>query len=130
MSDDGLVRNASEGVNPKTAGWTYLSFRTVGCRADEIMAGETGADETALIWLGGRAEVDGFGQVGERDDVFSGLPSALLLPPGASYTLRVGESVKISAPAATFPYELQIGPLRNAGTMEEGRSYDIAVPRP
>src|SRR5439155_25009330 len=25
---------------------------------------------------------------------------------GASYTLRVGESVKISAPAATFPYEL------------------------
>ena len=85
MSDGGLVRNAGEGVNPKTAGWTYLSFRTVGCRADEILAGETGADETALIWLGGRAEVDGFGQVGGRDDVFSGLPSALLLPPGASY---------------------------------------------
>ena len=102
----GLVRNASEGVNPKTAGWTYLSFRTVGCRADEILAGETGADETALIWLGGRAQVDGFGQVGERDDVFSGLPSALLLPPGASYTLRALTPLRlaiVSAPAASAP---------------------------
>src|SRR5207249_893407 len=75
-------------------------------RADEIMAGETGADETALIWLGGRARVDGFAQVGERDDVFSGLPSALLLPPGASYTLRALTPLRHpirSAPAEPAP---------------------------
>ena len=113
MSDGGLVRNAGEGVNPKTAGWTYLSFRTVGCRADEILAGETGADETALIWLGGRAQVDGFGQVGERDDVFSGLPSALLLPPGASYTLRALTPLRlaiVSAPAESAPAARLIRP--------------------
>src|SRR2546430_6221749 len=45
----GLVRNASDGINPKTAGWNYLSFRSVRCRADDVLAGETGGDETALI---------------------------------------------------------------------------------
>ena len=102
----GLVRNASEGVNPKTAGWTYLSFRTVRCRADEVLAGETGADETALIWLGGHAQVDGFGRVGDREDVFSGLPSALLLPPGASFKLRAQTPLHlaiVSAPAESAP---------------------------
>ena len=105
-SGEDLVRNASEGVDPKTAGWTYLSFRTVRCRADEVLAGETGADETALIWLGGRAEVDGFGRVGDREDVFSGLPSALLLPPGASYKLRAQTPLHlaiVSAPAESAP---------------------------
>src|SRR5207245_2669930 len=95
-----------EGVDLKTAGWTYLSLRTVRCRADEVLAGETGADETALIWLGGRAEVDGFGRVGDREDVFSGLPSALLLPPGASYKLRAQTPLHlaiVSAPAESAP---------------------------
>ena len=106
MSEAGLVRNAREGVNPRTAGWTYLSFRTLRCRADEVLAGETGADETALILLGGRAEVDGFGQVGERDDVFSGLPWAIVLPPGTAYRMRARTPLHLaiaSAPAESAP---------------------------
>lgn len=101
-----MVRNAIEGINPKTAGWTYLSFRTVRCRADDVVVGETGGDETALIWLGGRAEVDGFGPVGERDDVFSGLPSAIVLPPKTAYRLRARTPLHlaiVSAPAESAP---------------------------
>jgi 5-deoxy-glucuronate isomerase len=102
VSDPNLVRSAAEGINPTSAGWNYLSFRTLRCRVDEVLAGETGGEETALIWLGGRAEVDGFGPVGERDDVFKGLPSALLLPPGSTYRLEARTPLQlalVSAPA-------------------------------
>ena len=103
MSDDaGLVRDATRGIGPRSAGWSYLSFRTVRRAPDEEFSGQTGGEETALIWLGGTAEVDGVGQVGERDDVFSGLPSALLLPPGSSYRLRARTALQlavVSAPA-------------------------------
>src|SRR5207245_2357117 len=44
--------------------------------------------------------------VGDREDVFSGLPSALLLPPGASYKLRAQTPLHlaiVSAPAESAP---------------------------
>src|SRR6267378_7068021 len=102
MSDQDLVRNAAEGIRPATAGWTYLSFRTVTRKPGEELTGQTGSEETALIWLGGTADVDGFGAVGERDDVFGGKPSALLLPPGAHYRVRARSPLQlaiVSAPA-------------------------------
>src|SRR3989449_11307906 len=106
----GLLRNAAEGIRPSTAGWTYLSFRTIRRKPDEELAGESGNEETALIWLGGTADVDGFGNVGEREDVFSGKPSALLLPPAASYRLRARTPLHlaiVSAPAeSTLPPRL------------------------
>jgi 5-deoxy-glucuronate isomerase len=110
MSDSDLVRSAAEGIRPATAGWTYLSFRTVRRKPDEELIGKTGNEETALIWLGGRADVEGFGDVGEREDVFSGKPSALLLPPGARYRVRARTSLHlaiVSAPAeSTLPARL------------------------
>ena len=102
MSDSDLVRSATEGIRPATAGWTYLSFRTVRRKPDEELTGQTGNEETALTWLGGTADVEGFGAVGERDDVFSGKPSALLLPPGARYRVRAKTPLHlaiVSAPA-------------------------------
>ncbi len=110
MSDPNLVHNAAEGIRPATAGWTYLSFRTVQRKPDEELAGQTGKEETALIWLGGTADVEGFGNVGEREDVFGGKPSALLLPPAASYRLRARTPLHlaiVSAPAeSTLPPRL------------------------
>ncbi len=106
----GLVHNAAEGIRPATAGWTYLSFRTVQRKADEELTGETGNEETALIWLGGTADVEGFGNVGEREDVFGGKPSTLLLPPGQRYRVRARTPLHlaiVSAPAAsTLPARL------------------------
>jgi 5-deoxy-glucuronate isomerase len=110
MSDSDLVRRAAEGIRPSTAGWTYLSFRTLWRKPDEELAGQTGNEETALIWLGGTADVEGFGAVGERDDVFSGKPSALLLPPRARYRVRAKTPLHlaiVSAPAeSTLPARL------------------------
>ena len=106
----GLVRNAAEGIRPETAGWTYLSFRTLRREPDDALAGQTGDEETALIWLGGIAEVDGFGTVGEREDVFAGKPWALLLPPGTAYRMRARTPLHlaiVSAPAeSTLPPRL------------------------
>jgi len=106
----GLVRNAAEGIRPATAGWTYLSFRTVRRNPDEELTAQTGNEEMALIWLGGTANVEGFGDVGDREDVFSGKPSALLLPPGARYHLRARTPLHlaiVSAPAeSTLPARL------------------------
>jgi 5-deoxy-glucuronate isomerase len=106
----GLVRNAAEGIGPATAGWTYLSFRTVKRAPNDELAGRTGDEETALIWLGGRAEVDGFGDVGDREDVFAGKPWAVLLPPGTSYRMRARTPLHlaiVSAPAeSTVPARL------------------------
>jgi 5-deoxy-glucuronate isomerase len=102
MTDDGLVRDAGEGITPQTAGWKFLSFRTLRRSAGEEVAGDTTDQETALIWLGGTALVDGVGAVGDRNDVFSGLPSALLLPPGSSYRMRAQTDLHlaiVSAPA-------------------------------
>ena len=110
MNEPNLVRNATEGVTPATAGWTYRSFRTVQRKPDEELAGRTGEDETALIWLGGSADVDGFGDVGVRADVFGGKPSALLLPPASGYRLRARTPLhraSVSAPAeSTLPARL------------------------
>ena len=106
----GLVRNAAEGITPPTAGWTYLSFRTVRSRPGEELTGQSGDEETALIWLGGTAEVAGFRQVGEREDVFTGETWALLLPPGTTYRMRARTPLHlaiVSAPAeSTLPARL------------------------
>jgi len=105
-----LVRDASEGIRPETAGWDYLSFRTIRRKRGDELAGQTGDEETALIWLGGIAEVAGFGTVGEREDVFTGKPWALLLPPGTSYRMRARMPLHlaiVSAPAeSTLPARL------------------------
>src|SRR5437763_16042125 len=81
----GLLRDATEGIRPATAGWTYLSFRTIRRKPQEALAGETGNEAAALIWLGGTADVDGFRQVGERADACSGERAALLLASGTRY---------------------------------------------
>jgi 5-deoxy-glucuronate isomerase len=101
-----LVRNAGEGITPATAGWTYLSFRTIRRQSGEELSGDTGDQETAFIFLGGTALIDGFGEIGERDDVFSGLPSGLVLPPRTRYRLEAKTPLHlavVSAPAETAP---------------------------
>ena len=47
---------------------------------------------------------------------------------GVSHTLKVGESKTVPAPLGAFSYEMQAGPLRTTGTLEEGRSYSFRAP--
>ena len=97
-----LRRQARHGITPQTAGWSYLSFRSLRLEAGRELAGETKGEETAMVWLAGRAEVEGMGAVGERADVWAGKPHVVLFPPGSSYRVEAQtacEIALISAPA-------------------------------
>jgi 5-deoxy-glucuronate isomerase len=107
VSTQGLVRDAAEGITPASAGWRYLGFRSVRLGEGERLEGETAGEETALVWLGGRAEVEGLGQVGERKDVFSGRPFALLLPPGRRYALRALSPLHLAVVSAPADQEVE-----------------------
>ena len=97
-----LRRQARQGITPQSAGWKYLSFKTLTLEPGQKLADETRDDETALVWLSGKAELEGMGGVGERSDVWEGKPHAVLLPAGSSYRLEAQtacEIALISAPA-------------------------------
>ncbi len=49
---------------------------------------------------------------------------------GVSYTLQVGETKTLPAPAGTFPYEMLAGPARVQGTLESGKTYSLGVRPP
>jgi len=77
-------------VTPDAAGWKGLTFRTYMFRAGHPIDGESVDDEVLMLFLGGSATV----RVGEqtwdvdgRDDVFSGPPHCIYLPPRHSYLL-------------------------------------------
>jgi len=127
--DAGLVRDAAKGIDPRSAGWTYLSFRTVRRAAGEEFNGQTAGEETALIWLGGTAEVDGVGEVGARDDVFSGLPSALLLPPGSTYRLRARTALELAVVSAPAESESRPRLIRPGDVVVEMRGKGVTERR-
>ncbi len=77
-------------VTPDVAGWKGLTFRAYMFRAGQPIDGESVDDEVLMLFLGGSATV----RVGEqtwdvdgRDDVFSGPPHCIYLPPRHSYLL-------------------------------------------
>src|SRR5438105_9904896 len=127
MSD--LVRNAAGGIRPATAGWTYLSCRTVRRKPSEELSGETGNEETALIWLGGTADVEGFGNVGEREDVFGGKPSALLLPPGERYRLHARPPLHLAIVSAPAKFMLPTRLIRPDDVRVEMRGKGVTERR-
>jgi 5-deoxy-glucuronate isomerase len=77
----GLLLQAGEwgGVTPESAGWRYLFFEVFA----ESFARAADDIERVLVPLRGTCRVEAGGQsweIGERDDVFAGLPTALYLP--------------------------------------------------
>lgn len=87
-------------VTPGEAGWTYVSFSVHRLAAGQSLAGETGGEEIGLVLLGGRVTVTSDGGtwegIGQRPDVFSGLPWAVYLPPGMSYRVDALTDVEIA----------------------------------
>jgi 5-deoxy-glucuronate isomerase len=77
-------------VTPETAGWEYTGLRVRKMAMGERWAGDTGADEVAIVLLGGRCRIEGAGgawEIGERPHIFAGKPWALYLPPQTSYEI-------------------------------------------
>lgn len=78
-------------VTPELAGWEYISFQLRRLSASHAWTFATGDYEMALVVLGGRVSVESdrgrWARVGERSNVFSGLPYALYLPRHTTLTV-------------------------------------------
>ena len=90
-------------VTPETANWSYCSLSVRRLKAGEEWSGGTGADEVALIPLGGDCTVTAAGQswrLGGRANVFAGQPSALYLPLDTSYMVRADSPLELAIAGA------------------------------
>src|SRR5260370_31140310 len=79
-------------VTPQLAGWDYVSFQLRRLPAHRSWALATGERETAIVVLSGRLSVESdrgrWSHMGERESVFTGLPSALYLPRHTTLTVK------------------------------------------
>lgn len=82
-----LLRRGFDPVTPETAGWRHLSFRVESGPFGAATAGE----EVVLVPLSGRCRVEAEGEsweLGGRESVFAGMPSALYLPRDTAYRVE------------------------------------------
>src|SRR6266487_1772675 len=79
-------------VTPELAGWDYVHFQLRRLDTQHTWTFATGDHEIALVPLGGSLSVETKrGQwlyIGQRENVFSGLPSALYLPRQTELTVQ------------------------------------------
>src|ERR1700722_17977503 len=81
--------NSADGVRhritPESAGWTYVGFESRAIDKGGRATSNTGKREICVVVLSGKARVTAgefdSGVIGERADVFSGLPWSVYAPP-------------------------------------------------
>src|SRR5436853_1288789 len=88
-------------VTPQSAGWENISLAAVRLQKDDTYDFQLRGEEAVLVVLGGKINVVGAGQkwegLGERKDVFSGMPWSLYLPLDSSATVTaVSESAEFA----------------------------------
>ena len=100
-------------VTPESAGWTFVSLRTVRIEDGGTLSWAAGDDEVCLVPLQGSATVtcgSDTWQISRPGTVFDGKPTALYLPLDSSFTI-VGEgnceiAITGSRAKRTFPARL------------------------
>jgi 5-deoxy-glucuronate isomerase len=81
-----LLRKSEEAFinTPESVDFDYLTFRIHHLAREQKFTGDTAANELCLVLLGGRCSVESsigsWHDIGERANVFGGLPTALYLP--------------------------------------------------
>jgi 5-deoxy-glucuronate isomerase len=87
-------------ITPQSAGWTYVGFATRKLGEGAKAEIDTGARELCLVALSGRIEVKAgdfaSGVIGERADVFSGLPWSVYLPPNTHAIVTAAGAAEIA----------------------------------
>jgi 5-deoxy-glucuronate isomerase len=100
MSDDAVLRAGTFGsIDPRTAGWRYLSFRVH--RVNEGASVPVGKDgvETAAVVLSGSARAETGGGTHDlegRENMFEGLPWALYLPSGVTAEVTATTALELA----------------------------------
>jgi 5-deoxy-glucuronate isomerase len=114
-------------ITPESAGWRYVGFETREMKRGAKVTTQTGDREICIVVLSGKARVKSgdfdSGAIGERADVFSGLPWSVYAPPHASVAIEAVEDCEIaicSAPAVgRFPP--RVIPPSAVGTLTRGK---------
>jgi 5-deoxy-glucuronate isomerase len=87
-----------ERVTPQSAGWRFLSFGVERLTGADTR--HTGGDETAIVLLAGRCEIEADGKrfvLGPRAGVFEELPWTLYLPRETEYRLEGAAELAFSS---------------------------------
>ena len=124
--DDTLIR-----VTPESAGWEYVGFEVLRLGAGKGANRRTEGNEVCLVPLSGTCTVSAgdseWRDIGGRESVFEGPPSAVYLPPGTEYTVQASTALEIavaSAPAESGVDPMVVRPedieveVRGSGNME------------
>lgn len=96
----GQPGDAITSVDPARAGWEHLYFEVRELASGGTWRWTTGEHELGLVVLGGTCSVRSnrgeWSAIGERRDVFSGLPYALYLPRQTDFTLTADTACTIA----------------------------------
>ncbi len=94
-----LIKSADKGdsgvfasIDAKAVGWEHLNMAAMRLFAGQRYADSTRDCENAIVILGGRCHVrtsrGEFLNIGRRENVFSGMPWAVYLPPGVDFEIE------------------------------------------
>jgi len=114
-------------VTPESAHWKYVGFEVVTIRAGAAYAFKNPRDECCVVVQGGKVRVSaaGFdsGPIGERTDVFSGLPWSVYLPPSGEALVEADSDAEIAlcfAPAVG-KFTARVIPPEQVETLTRGK---------
>jgi 5-deoxy-glucuronate isomerase len=95
-SADGLVHR----ITPESAGWTYVGFEARDMRQGDKVSLKGGAMELCIVVLSGKARVtsESFdsGTIGERANVFEGLPWSVYAPARSDCAIEAASDCEIA----------------------------------
>ena len=128
-------RNSPDGVThritPEDAGWTYVGFESRSILEDRPAALNTGNREICIVLLSGKARVRtaefDSGPIGERANVFSGLPWSVYAPPGQDVTISTDEACELAICSAPAVGKLpaRVIPPDQVETLTRGKGTNI-----
>lgn len=88
-------------VTPENAGWDTIHFQARRLQSGQSWSFATGQHELALVVLGGRLSVESnrgaWQGIGQRANVFAGLPYTLYLPVETSFTVHADTDCEFGA---------------------------------
>jgi 5-deoxy-glucuronate isomerase len=91
-------------ITPESAGWTYVGFDAFDLADGQMLARDTGDTEQCLVVLSGKVRITAagqdFGTIGERANVFDGLPWSVYVPARASWEATADGRCELAVCAA------------------------------
>ncbi len=91
-------------ITPASAGWTYVGFEVYRLKKGQSLSYQTGGNEICLVILSGRASIRAgalaCGILGDRSNVFDGLPWSVYVPAQSDYAIKAENECEIAVCAS------------------------------